>query len=43
MADLPAGHGGKTTVMIDADYLKVDRTAVSLGDKNRSSEWPLVS
>jgi len=33
MAGLTAQHGEKTTVMIDATYLKTHRTASSLGAK----------
>ncbi|GAB5463208.1 MAG: hypothetical protein HoeaKO_32990 [Hoeflea alexandrii] len=33
MAGLAAGHGEKTTVMIDATYLKAHRTATSMAAK----------
>ena len=33
MAGLAADHGEKTTVMIDATYLKVHRTATSMAAK----------
>ena len=42
MAGLAAGHGEKKTVMIDATYLKVHRTATSMGVKKKGA-WALLS